>query len=172
MKSRWNRARSHSASLSCFLQIHQIGTAHYLHFQFFCSFFFFPPWNRFVPEPPKQSGQVFVRARQWSWHTYLLFRNPGCFLPAKTPSWLPSWLICSSMRLQGKTGTKWLPVSVQRSLTGRRIERLCLITETGGEKCKKKISFRGAVQPESFTGLTLSIPSSDEHISDSFFFFV
>lgn len=118
-------ARSQCTHLSCFLQLHQIGTVHH--------------WNWFVPGPPEQSGQFFVHPQQWSWHTYLLFINPGCFLPAKMPSWLPSRLICSSMRLQGKTGTKWLPVSVQRSITGRRIERPYLIAETAGEKCKKKL---------------------------------
>lgn len=33
-----------------------------------------------------------------------------------------------------------------------------------GKMQRKNVSFSGAVPPESFTGLTLFIPSSDEHI--------
>lgn len=107
---------------------------------FFLCFVYFP-WNWFVPEPPKQSGQVFVSAPQWARHTCLLFINPGCFTPAKAPPWLLSRLICSTMSLQGNTGTKWLPVSVRHFLAGMKIDWLDLITKTCGVKLQEKSRF-------------------------------
>lgn len=107
---------------------------------FFLCFVYFP-WNWFVPEPPKQSGQVFVSAPQWARHTCLLFINPGCFTPAKAPPWLLSRLICSTMSLQGNTGTKWLPVSVRHFLAGMKIDWLDLITKTCAVKLQGKSRF-------------------------------